>query len=580
VLHYNPNPYDAEPIYNLGLSLLFQRKFDAAYESFYKASWTAPLQDTAYLQLARIEVRKQHWTDALMLLERSLIRNSRGFLSRHLKTVVLRKLHRTEEARSFAMETIALDPFEFGSLYELAALAGEDADTHEYRTLQKRIRNSEHSYIEIAIDYATAGLYQDAINLLQLCKEQTAGPMLHYYLAWSFFQLGKEQAADEQLRIAASKNPDGVFPNRLQDIIILQFAISRQPDDFKACYYLGNLWYDKRQYAEAIQAWETAKSINANFPTVRRNLAIAYFNHAADPEAAVAEMEAAFNADASDARVLMELDQLRKRLNSSIADRYELLKDHKSLLKERDDLYLEFLTLENLLEHHEQALALLMQRKFHPWEGGEGKIAAQYQYAKISLAKEAMNNSEHRKAISLLEEAADYPDNLGEGKLPTSSESNIDFYLGSCYRELDQQKKAVFHFRKAVQRQLSPTAALYYNDSPPDHVLYQGWCWQALGENEKAKTCFQQLIDYGTDQLQQEPRKDYFAVSLPDLLIFDEDAVRRNAVHCHYMIGLGYLGQQQKNKAAEQFRKVLELDRSHIGVRQYSNEIKLPVETA
>ena len=37
----NPNPYDGEPIYNLGLCLKYQGRYDEAYSYFYKSTWNA-----------------------------------------------------------------------------------------------------------------------------------------------------------------------------------------------------------------------------------------------------------------------------------------------------------------------------------------------------------------------------------------------------------------------------------------------------------------------------------------------------------------------------------------------------------
>ena len=42
--------------------------------------------------------------------------------------------------------------------------------------------------------------------------------------------------------------------------------------------------------------------------------------------------------------------------------------------------------------------------------------------------------------------------------------------------------------------------------------------------------------------MHDEVKIDYFAVSLPDLVIFDDDLNKRNKIHCLYMEGLGYLG--------------------------------------
>ena len=89
----------------------------------------------------------------------------------------------------------------------------------------------------------------------------------------------------------------------------------------------------------------------------------------------------------TDARILMELDQLYKRLNRSHEDRLAFLKKHKDIAFQRDDLYLEYVTLLNQLGQYEEAIRMIDARKFHPWEGGEGKVPAQYQLARVELVK-------------------------------------------------------------------------------------------------------------------------------------------------------------------------------------------------
>ena len=77
---------------------------------------------------------------------------------------------------------------------------------------------------------------------------------------------------------AATHAAEYCFPNRLEAIQALECAQKLNPTDAKAPYYLGNLWYDKRQYAEAIACWEKSVEIDDTFPTVLRNLSLAYFN--------------------------------------------------------------------------------------------------------------------------------------------------------------------------------------------------------------------------------------------------------------------------------------------------------------
>lgn len=42
--------------------------------------------------------------------------------------------------------------------------------------------------------------------------------------------------------------------------------------------------------------------------------------------------------------------------------------------------------------------------------------------------------------------------------------------------------------------------------------------------------------------MNDEMKIDYFAVSLPDFLIFEGDLNKNNKVHCNLMAALGYLG--------------------------------------
>ena len=163
---------------------------------------------------------------------------------------------------------------------------------------------------------------------------------------------------------AAEDNSAIVFPNKIEEISILQTAIEMNPSDAKAHYYLGNLWYDKRQYDEAIACWEESIKINKNFATAYRNLAIAYYNKRNDKQKALQYLEKAFALDDTDARVFMELDQLYKLLNKPFKERLQLLEKYAHLVDQRDDLYIERITLYNNLKDYKTAKQLLAAR---PW---------------------------------------------------------------------------------------------------------------------------------------------------------------------------------------------------------------------
>jgi tetratricopeptide (TPR) repeat protein len=120
---------------------------------------------------------------------------------------------------------------------------------------------------------------------------------------------------------------------------------------------------------------------------------LAYYNKVKNPQLAKAAMEKAFALNPEDVRILLELDQLYKKLGMSFADRRKNLEDHQELIDQRDDLYIEYITLLNMTGEPEKAYQCIMGHKFHPWEGGEGKVTTQYTLALLAMAKEAMKKS-------------------------------------------------------------------------------------------------------------------------------------------------------------------------------------------
>ncbi len=569
---HNSNPYDSEAYYQLGVTLKLQGRSTEAFSAFYKAVWSAAWQDSSYFSLAQIACERQAYEEALALVERSLLRNSHNHKAHHLKAILLRKLGNTGEALRVCTDTFQLDATDFGSYYEqylLHKALGEEklAETSKHE-LTRLLRNDVHNFTALASDYGHCGLYEDSVAILQQIVEGTQNhvyPMLHYYLCYFYEKLRQPELAQTHRQAVSSADSTYCFPNSIDDLIVLEHATAANPDDAKAHYYLGNLLYDKKRHTDAISHWEMSREGDSTFATVHRNLALAYYNILGKPEQAKILLEQAFACNPSDARVCYELDSLYKKLGYTPAKRLAFLENSWALVMARDDLYLEYVALLNTKKQYERARMLLTQRLFHPWEGGEGKVTGQYVLAHVELGKQYLTSNRDAEAIELFEQALIYPENLGEGKLAGAQENNIHYYLGCAYEKLGSSQKAQEHFRIAAQGLEKPENAMYYNDQPPDMIFYQGLAWLKLGNSDEAQRRFSALIAYGEEHFSDTVRIDYFAVSLPDFLVFEENLQRRNAIHCRYMIGLGYLGLQEVEKANEQFLAILAIDPNHQG---------------
>lgn len=560
----NPNPYDGEPIYNLGVSLLFQGRLDEAYAMFYKSTWNAAWQDAGFLQCARISSIKGNIDDALYETSRAMARNWHNHQARSLRCELLLTAGKVEESIRLAEESLAIDHFNYGAMFVLAKARH---DENIMSRMKEMMRRDSGNYDELAIDFMNGGFFDQALEIWSIAEEEGAvTPMTWYYSGFCALRKGDYAGADNRFSKGATADPTGCFPNRLEAIPTLYSAIERNPEDGMASYYLGNLYYDKRQSDLAISLWEDAARLCPEFPTVWRNLALAYFNKKGDAEKALECMERAYSLDETDARVLMELDQLYRQLHLSHGKRLDFLKRHADVVAKRDDLTLEYITLLNLTGQYREAKELLDSRIFHPWEGGEGKVPAQYQAARVGLAREAMHNGNYHEAVRLLEECLVYPHHLGEGKLYGAQENDFHYLLGNAYDALGDKAKAEEYWRQATLGPTEPAPALYYNDAKPEKIFFAGLAYRALGDENKARSYFNRLADYGRQHYHDEVRMDYFAVSLPDLLIWDSSLDIKNKVHCLFMLALGCAGLGDMTHARRYLAEAARLDPNHQGI--------------
>ena len=554
----NPNPYDGEPLFYLGVVNKYLGKSQAAYDFFWKSTWNKAWADAGFYEAACISMADERWEDALDELERALISNSHNHQARALKATVLRKLGRKDQALTWIQESYRIDHFNYLCMVEEHLLSNNDEPLNR---MVKLMHGNIYNYHEIALDYMHAGLDKEAVLVLQtaISHHVEESPLTYYYLAY----LSSITKSIEFWVKATQVSSDYCFPNRLEDAFILQ-KLEFPPivKDARAPYYLGCLYYDKRQYDLAIKNWEKSAKLDPSFPSVWRNLALARFNKQNKQDEALEYMERAFHLDENDARTLMELDQLYKRLHKSHQERLDFLLQYPELIQRRDDLVLEEVTLLNQLGRYEEAKEIIDNRTFHPWEGGEGKVSSQYQICRLEIAKQLLQkDANDRRARQLLEECLTFPPHLGEGKLYGAQDNDFLYFLG--------------RYEEGTAGPTEPAAAMYYNDAKPDKIFYAALCYRKLGQEDKARGLFNKLINYGKQHIYEKVVMDYFAVSLPDLLIWEDSLDTKNLIHCKYMLALGYYGMGDKEKALRYLKEVEALDNNHQGIQQLRTFIQL-----
>ena len=275
-----------------------------------------------------------------------------------------------------------------------------------------------------------------------------------------------------------------------------------------------------------------------------RNLSVAYYNHG-DRSLAAGEIAEAVRLEPGNSRFLLEQEQLLKRLDRPVKERLDILEARRDLLPDRYALMLAWISLLNRDSQHEKALELLMNYTFHVWEGGEGKVADEYKNALFALAEKALSAGRAEEAVALASRTLSYPANLGEGKLDNVPDNRAYYCMGRAYRLLGNLSKAAECFTRASEGSQVPEPVRYYNDQPSDYIYYQGLAFHELGNDESAKKSFHQLIIFGERHLFDKVDYDFFAVSMPELEVYQDDIQKRSDDYCRRLIALGRRGLQE-----------------------------------
>ncbi len=561
----NSNPYDGEPLYHLGLCLRHLDRDDEAYDSFYKATWNQAWCAASFHALAEIDCNRKNWTTALEHLNRSLRFDTDHLRARNLKVIVLRKLNRPDEADEILRESLKLDALDWWA----RQLNGD------------KLNCDSQTLLDLAHDYARAGFFDKAIEILKSASaaardlpDQSLGalPMIQYTLGWLHEKIGDKKNALKHFKQAAALPSDYCFPSRLEEISILESAMRANPKDARAPYYLGNLFYDRRRHGEAIQLWEKSAKLNPKFSIVWRNLGIGYFNFRQQPAKARAAYDKAFKANQSDAHLLYERDQLWKRLGEKPAQRLRELEKFPQLVSQRDDLSIELCALYNQISQHAQAAQLVASRQFQPWEGGEGGPLGQHVRAQLALGRVALAKNNFVGAKKYFQSALTSPRNLSEAKHLLANQSDIHFWLGCALNGLNEKNSAREHWLIAANfkgdfQEMSVRAF-------SEMTYYSALSWEKLGEGAKAKKLFRDLLAYAKQLQKAQAKIDYFATSLPTMLLFDDDLQFRQETTALFLQAQAQLGLGKKAQAKSLVQTVLQRDPNYAMAADLLGEAK------
>jgi len=184
----------------ISLDVDFPVYVHGAYDAFYRAAWSQGWRASSYYKLAEISCLNKKYSEAMDFIGRSLSLNLLNLRARNLKTALLRKTGKRNEASAISAEILSVDPLNFWAANERYLQSKESGDAKKaadcLADLKMRMRDDVQNYLELAVDYGNCGLWDEAVDVLSRLEGQESGfPMVYYYLGYYWFQKGEASKA-------------------------------------------------------------------------------------------------------------------------------------------------------------------------------------------------------------------------------------------------------------------------------------------------------------------------------------------------------------------------------------------------
>ena len=529
----NQHPVDTEALYLKGMALRYLGREQEACDVLNRAAWNYSHRSAALYQLACIHCKNGEYTAALEKLEEVLRLNSRNTKAYNLRTAICRKLGRPE-AKTLAEAGVRDDLLDLFAILEASQFSGDPA-------LVKPFVHKAENLLDAARDYMEAGLWEDAVYALSFADQEH--PLVNYYLAYITRQSSYLHKAEALPGIYC-------FPNSLEDIAVLQHAIDSGAPSANACYYLGCLYYDRFRYDDAAECFLNCVRQQPEHGKAWRNLSLYYFDKAGKSAQALDAMEKALRYRPEDPRLLLEYQQLLKNTNAPIEQRLAVYDRYPELLKERDDCYLDKLTLLSQQGRYAEAIQMAAVKHFHIYEGGEGKLTKLHAWMHVLHGNELARKGATAEAEQVYLNGIEMPKSYGEAKTFFNQEAHIYYYLAKLQEQTGKTEQAKQAYVKAAE----------YKAAVSEISLFRALALRQLEDHETAQAVLQEMLDKAEQQIRDCDLRSYYGVGSPSPMPFEQDIVRQNLLQGYCLKAFALHGMGQFEAAEACIRKAEAID--------------------
>lgn len=412
--------YNPEANYYYALAAEKSGKFYDALDGFEIACLTYPFRSAAYAELSKMWLQKKDYEKAYEYASKSLETNEKNLTALQLRYVSARLLGKTGEQENVKKEILQIDPLNHFIAFEDF---WKTKDSAAKKAFCNAIRNElpHQTYLELAIWYYNLNRAEESKAILSMSPQNNE---IQYWLA---FLNKEEEDANKLLQAADNGNPLMVFPFREESAEMFKWAI-QHTNDWKPRYYLALIESYRNNKDTAAKLLQ---NITGNIDFAPFYITRAEFYDSSETDKKQNDLQKALSLDPNEWRYTKDLAEyfLENKENQKALQILEpYFKTHPQNYIV-GMLYTQSLMLNNRYPEAEKILSTI---HILPYEGATSGRKL-YRQTKLMLALEALKKNKYETALQKINEADEWPYNLGVGK---PYDDQIDTQLEDSLRGL------------------------------------------------------------------------------------------------------------------------------------------------
>lgn len=481
-----------ETLYAAGVVYRAAHRWSLAQDMFWAAIRFGGELAPVYAQLGEIAITQHDYERAIALLGKTLQYNPGDAIAATDLALALRLAGRAAEAEKTIDGVLARMPLLPYARAErpriLAVQEGAVAPAAVRNNWSEPYPAASEPYLQVAAWYRTLNDLPDSDAVLRDALAHlpapAVSPLVYYYLAANARDRGEKNQAEEFGRQGEGAPYDKVFPNRLADAEVIDSELHSRPLDAHATYFMGNFLFAHGRYEEGAHYWTEAFAQGFEYSVLMRNLGLYAWHLKNDLPDAAQFYEKAVKLAPDDYRLYTDLDEIYFRLGST-SQREKLFANAPEAVLSRDTVLARRAMLLAEQTNYDAALALLVNHRFKPWEGG---ALVHEIYAMINLQQgiTALSSNNPVLAEAAFRRGLEYPHNLGSGQPDKPRRMELWFWLGEALHAEGKMDAARDAWTKTQEEG---------QGHDPLAVLYRGLAEQRFGQEGAAAETLALLVE-------------------------------------------------------------------------------------